>query len=146
VPGGLEVSSGELSWAVSNILIPLNQVLRDSASTNTWTFVDGIFEATDSHGSCAWAPYDPKSYSISHPVQDRTDEVTMRFFRRELEASIIQNDVIDKVTGTLHPNEYGHKAVKKRLLQVVTLPVVKDYDLNVDFFLSNGGLQEYRQP
>jgi hypothetical protein len=137
-PGGLEVTSGELSWATSNVLVPLNQVIQQATVNNGWTFVDKIVESMESHGLCAWAPYEAGNYAPSHPVIDRADEPTMRWFRRETEASIMVGTAKDKATGTLHPNEYGHKAIKKRLLEVITLPPVQDYSPCEDFILTTG--------
>lgn len=126
-PGGLEISRDELEWATWNILSPLNATIETVTSDNDgWVFVDGIRDVFRYHGYCAWAPYDAARYNPVHPVPDRDDELTMRWFRRETESSIIQHVGLIN-TGVLHPNEYGHRAIAMRLLEVVRLPAVKNF-------------------
>jgi hypothetical protein len=126
-PNGLEANAEELRWASKHVLTPLNEAVQKAAWDNGWTYIGGVRQAMDPHGACAWAPYEADSFAPSHPVVERLHEPRMRWFRRDHEASIIENIGADKATGTIHPNEFGHKAIKNKMAEVIVWPVVKDH-------------------
>src|SRR5207237_3680782 len=81
---------------------------------------------SDGHGYCAARPYESTDYPgnqapFSLPSASAS---TVRWFRKAEEASTIQGPLkaLDS-PGILHPNEFGHQAVKQRVLQMLYLPV-----------------------
>lgn len=126
-PGGLEANAEELRWAARNVLTPLNNAVQQAAAANGWAYIGGIRDAMEPHGACAWEPYDADDFAPGHPVAERLHEPRMRWFRREREAATIENTGPDKATGTIHPNEFGHKAVKNIMAMNIAWPVVKDH-------------------
>lgn len=126
-PGGLEANAEELRWAARNVLTPLNNAVQQAAAANGWAYIGGIRSVMEPHGACAWEPYDADDFAPGHPVAERLHEPRMRWFRREREAATIENTGLDKATGTIHPNEFGHKAVKNIMATKIVWPVVKDH-------------------
>jgi lysophospholipase L1-like esterase len=80
------VTTAESSWARDHVLISLNDAVRAAARRNGWTVVDGVDERFDGHGICAPKPE--------------------RWVRTLAESLALQHNV----SGTLHPNEAGHRA------------------------------------
>lgn len=131
--GKLEIGRGELNWARTNALEPLNRVLRQAANEHNWTFVDGILEGTKGHGLCVSKPYEPQDYAPKLPVPDRTAE-NIRFFRAGEESYGIQGSGqgfsgIEKNTGMVHPNEFGHYVIKEKIKSKMALPEITDREI-----------------
>lgn len=122
----LQIDTDELKWAYNNILIPLNEKIREASQNRGWTYIGGIAARTDGHGLCAARPYQPENYSPSLPVPDRPNE-RVRWFRTAAESEVIQLDgERDKTFGTAHPNELGHQSMKKALLDAWARPSITD--------------------
>ena len=80
------VTMAESGWAHDRVLIPLNDAIQAAAERHGWTLVDGVDEGFDGHGICA-----PKA---------------ARWVRTLPESLALQHNI----SGTLHPNEAGHRA------------------------------------
>jgi lysophospholipase L1-like esterase len=89
------VTREESRWAHDQVLIPLNQAVRDAADAHNWTLVEGVDEAFDGHGICA-------------PPEER-------WVRTLHESLRLQADH----RGTLHPNEAGHRATADLIAPVL---------------------------
>jgi lysophospholipase L1-like esterase len=129
-PGGREINADELKWARSNILSPLNDKVREGAEKNGWGFVDGLVTLMEPHGLCAGkVPYSYQRYEPSHPVADPQGLLYMRWFRQEDEAAEIENSTLKSATGTIHPNEFGYKAMARRIAEVISWPTIRDEEV-----------------
>ena len=125
---GYEIDAGEARWAHEVALNSLNNALREGVNrihaltgNPRWLFVDGITGSLsnqfDPHGMCALAPYDPTVTRARHPVTDRTDNI--RWFRTARDASHLELTTLERTSGLIHPNEFGHRAVSNRLLALM---------------------------
>lgn len=88
-PGPGATSREESEWAYRNVLQPLNELVEAAAEGNGWQRVGGIAADFRPHGYCA-----PKKPWV----------------RTVLAAAELGNP-----SGTLHPNEDGHRAIAKRV-------------------------------
>lgn len=123
------IDSNEAAWADRNVVQRLNTYLQRAAAEHSWAYVGGPMADSDGHGYCADRPYPAPLYG-GNPTPftpPSATGATARWFRRAGESSIIQgpSEPIDS-TGTLHPNEFGHQAVKRRVLAQLHLPVQMD--------------------
>ena len=114
-----KVDLDELKWAQENALLPLNQAVHDAAEAYGWNYVDEIENRFKGHGYCADQPYAPIDYPgnpFPSSVQPWPTSSTVRWFRHARESVVIQ-DGGDRAstTGTMHPNEFGHQAIKEEL-------------------------------
>lgn len=149
----VEIDHTEIRWANEHLAAPLNDLLlslpRDlelpSLATATphpmvWMVDGGIFgEARrGGRGACAGRPPNyptPNAQNDLTPhawrpaaasVQGHYPELRAgtRWFRTHHESLRIQGGKdLTETTGILHPNEYGHWAIAKRMLSSVPLPV-----------------------
>jgi hypothetical protein len=79
------VSVDEATWAQREILTPLNDEVRAAAARNGWRVVSGVSEAFRTHGICA-----RREHWVRRPLESIAHQL--------------------RLTGTLHPNEDGHRA------------------------------------
>ncbi len=122
---GLEVDRNELEVVQERLHAPLNETLRDIASSNGWTFVDEHLAEFAGHGYCGTDPYGGASYA-GNPYPDpvaRGDDAGVRWFRQSAESAAIQGGgggVFSPerlaTDGTFHPNEFGHRAYRDAVL------------------------------
>lgn len=117
----LEIGQAEIRSAYYDILLPLNAMIREKARELEWNLIPGIQNSSIGNGICAGRPYHPNLYSPSHPVQLDYNR-RMRWFRPALASSVIQNEGVKKTSGTLHPNEFGHCAIKDKIIQSISQP------------------------
>lgn len=149
----VEIDHHEISWANDHLARPLNELLLSlprqleltslsdlSKRPIAWMVDGGIAGESErgGHGTCAerppnypapgsendsaphaWRPASANAHGIYGEVPRGT-----RWFRTHHESLRIQGgeDLID-TKGTLHPNEYGHWAMARRMLSAVPLPV-----------------------
>lgn len=125
---GLEVDGSELEILEADIVGPLNSVLQTVASTHGWTFVDGHLEAFAGHGYCGSDPYDGAPYPgnpFPDPILGPADP-GVRWFRQAGESVEIQGGggffepARLATAGTFHPNELGHQAYARALLDAMS--------------------------
>jgi hypothetical protein len=107
--------SATLSYFVSqSILGPLNNGLRQGASANGWTYLGNISSAFLGHGYAGPRAADALG--------------NQRFIRTAREASLYQGPVgltgPARTSGTLHPNEMGHQAIKNVIVGDLSPSVV----------------------
>lgn len=125
---GLEVDAMEIEAAESRLLVGLNERVGQAAADHGWTYVDGHVAEFESHGYCGTAPYEPAAYA-GNPFPDQPeplDDPAVRWFRQAEESNVIQGALDDlfkpeqlSTSGTLHPNELGHQAYKRALLDAM---------------------------
>ena len=127
----LEVTNEELEWADKKILQVLNTRVSQAADANKWIRVS-TYDASKNHGLCAPSPYvaeiadqGPNIYPGNpFPLDVAPARPGSRWFRRAKEAAALQGPTNTEMTkGTLHPNEYGERLYKERLLASLYLPV-----------------------
>jgi lysophospholipase L1-like esterase len=125
---GLEVDGSELEVLESDVVGPLNRVLQTVAGSHGWTFLDGHLEAFIGHGYCGSDPYDGASYPgnpFPDPIVVPTDP-GVRWFRQAGESVEIQGGggffepARLATAGTFHPNELGHRAYARALLDAMS--------------------------
>jgi len=109
-----EIGPAEVKWAVSDVLVPLNGVIREAAARNGWTYVD-VSDVALAHGVCSPAPYKASAYNPVHPVKAENLERNIRWFRAAEEAGNIYHEKPIDTLGTIHPNEFGYRAIADRL-------------------------------
>jgi hypothetical protein len=97
---GPAITTAESEWALTSVIVPLNQIVKEKAIEFGWNYVDGIFSefGGDSangvaHGFCACDPW----------VNLIVDSVN------------IQGDI----RGTIHPNREGHLWYARRLVKAL---------------------------
>jgi hypothetical protein len=118
------ISEEEARFAYNHILVPLNNAVAAAAARHGWTYVSGIAGAFgDGHGLCADRPYDPSTYK-GNPHPDEVAWPTgrhVRWLRVARESEIVQGPPEDRKSskGTLHPNEFGHRAISERLKEAI---------------------------
>jgi hypothetical protein len=136
-----EIDTAEQGAAVTRVLNPLNRVLADAASRHGWSFVGGVAQAfAAGHGYCAEAPrYEdatgfaaagfpaPVSASYRHPMQEDLARFLaqpgLSWYRTAAQSVALQGPSARwDATGTLHPNELGHLAMARAVLEVMGLP------------------------
>ncbi len=126
---GLEIDENELRAAEARVLGPLNATVQAAADRHGWVYVDSHLDQFAAHGYCGSAPYPPETYPGNPFPQSvgRGDVVGMRWFRQAEESADIQGvpdgsffrpDTMS-TRGTLHPNEFGHQAIKAALLAAI---------------------------
>jgi hypothetical protein len=124
----LEVDDVESEQAETRVLLPLNTRIEEAAVTHGWTYVSDHIEEFRGHGYCGTAPYEASLYP-GNPFPDQpqaVDDPAVRWFRQAEESKVIQRapggefrpDQLT-TTGTLHPNELGHQAYKRALLDAM---------------------------
>ncbi len=124
----LEVDDVESEQAETRVLVPLNELIKEAATTHGWSYVSAHVEEFQGHGYCGTAPYEAALYP-GNPFPDLpqvVDDPATRWFRQADESNAIQRapggsfrpDQL-ATTGTLHPNELGHQAYKRALLSAM---------------------------
>jgi lysophospholipase L1-like esterase len=135
-----EIDQQEQTAGVEQILRPLNAILEGIAADHGWDFVGGIdamFAA--GHGYCApWPDYgvfpaagggllespdawyrNPGRFSAGALLNGA--EVT--WYRTAAQSATLQGPAAPYATsGTLHPNEIGHEAIARRVLEALQAP------------------------
>lgn len=112
-----EITAEEAQFAFEDVLVPLNDALRNAADTSGIRFVDGAMEATAVHGVCA------ESYeTVNSEAGLVTRIIDERWFHTFRDSYRYQEDIM----GTLHPNIAGHEAIshliEAELRDVLGLP------------------------
>ena len=129
-PGDVWIDDEEAIWAVQNILVPLNLEIARAADAHNWIFVDGIQETFLRHGYCAQQPYSSLDFQSPFPLNGYSEG---RWIRRAGESQHIQGIFgPQKTKGALHPNEYGHRAIKEKVLE----KLVEERIINSNLILS----------
>lgn len=130
-PLNWKISAKELEFARSEVLLPLNAVIQGAAVTYGWISVGGFKEefVKDGHGICAERPYEPHHYT-GYLVDRNIPPVIqrgIRWMRNAKDSAAIQGRDKSKTKGTLHPNEFGHQAMKVALLAEIrkAIPEIK---------------------
>lgn len=135
-----EIDRNEQALGVELLLRPLNQVLREAAARNGWSFVDGVAEAfAAGHGYCApWPDYGyPAEYTHTAPIGGSrlsypegwfrnpgrgggpmlVGGTDVTWYRTAGQSAALQGPGARfDTTGTLHPNELGHEAIARLVL------------------------------
>jgi len=124
----LEIDDVEIEHAETRVLFPLNESIEEAAATHGWTYVSAHVEEFQGHGYCGSAPYEATDYP-GNPFPDLpqvVDDPATRWFRQADESNAIQRAPGGQfrpnqltTTGTLHPNELGHQAYKRALLNAM---------------------------
>jgi hypothetical protein len=133
--GNAHIDEAESKWAYEKVLVPLNYWGRVAALRYGWKQVAGIAGSFgNGHGMCAARPYDPAAYSGNpYPLSvSPSTAPDFRWLRVGRESQTIQGPpeawpspfqhlFTDRKssTGTLHPNELGHRAIMERLLESI---------------------------
>lgn len=134
------IDQDEINWAQVNLVEKLRKEQLSIISGFDWVVDSGIEPQSqwNGHGMCAERPYNypvpnqendfaphawkPASASAEGIYTDAPRGT--RWFRTHHESLRIQGGMNTKETvGTLHPNEFGHWAIAKRLLNTAHLPV-----------------------
>jgi hypothetical protein len=125
---GLEADREEILEVVDRVIEPLERAMAAAAAVHGWVFVDGHLDDFASHGYCGTDPYPATAYP-GNPFPSEVmvpDDPSVRWFRRADESALIQGapgetfrPVDLATTGTLHPNEYGHRSIRDELLAVL---------------------------
>lgn len=138
-----EIDTLEASAARSLVLQPLNLVLAEAASRHGWTYVSGVATAfAAGHGYCGTIPfYAPTTNRelpgatgafpglsseqwYRHPATldpaGAPDGPGVSWYRTAAQSAVLQGPASRwDTTGTLHPNELGHRAMARALLQAM---------------------------
>lgn len=132
-----EIDEEEQAAAIEQVLRPLNEVLAATAARLGWVYVGGVAEAfAAGHGYCApWPDYTaggdllagPLAFPdawyrnpgrLSPPALSGGAEVT--WYRTAEQSATLQGPAAPHATsGTLHPNEIGHAAIARRVLEAM---------------------------
>lgn len=141
-PLGLhEINRAEQQLGRSEVLDPLNAALQAASLRHEWTYVGGVVAAfTDGHGYCAeWPDYGyPVAFTSAPSVlRDRLDHPdawyrnsglsetptqtgAVSWYRTAGQSVVLQGpDSRTETTGTMHPNELGHRAMANLALAVL---------------------------
>ena len=141
-PLGLhEISREEQRLGGIEVLDPLNAVIREAAQRHGWDYATGVAGAfVDGHGYCAdWPNYGyPPEFGQRLPFQrDRLDypdawyrnggldgtqrlEGPVSWYRTAGQSVALQGpDSRVDTTGTMHPNELGHRAMADLVLAIL---------------------------
>jgi len=133
-----EIDTAEQEAAVARVLAPLNRVLEEAASRHGWNFVGELAEAFGTgHGYCAEAPRygAPTAYAAArapvavsawyrHPMQENLAGFLARpgvsWYRTAAQSVALQGPSARwDTTGTMHPNELGHLAMARAVLEAM---------------------------
>jgi lysophospholipase L1-like esterase len=138
-----EVDEREQASGVTRLLDPLNATLADIAATYDWTFVGGVASSfAAGHGYCApWPDYGYPDWFERSPLvfQQRLDAPegwyrppgrygsplllnpgVVSWYRTAAQSAVLQGPVPRFLTaGTLHPNEQGHLALARLVLDAL---------------------------
>lgn len=138
-----EIGGKEQSSLVDEILIPLNNAIRDGAVRNGWNLI-ALYNDFFGHGYCAPAPNlrpgEAYWFGLGNPFPDPVPASAwdVSWFRTAMHSAWLQGPLpacprdinfrrcvklAQHTHGTMHPNELGHQAIKARLLASVVLPV-----------------------
>jgi hypothetical protein len=125
----LEIDAVELALAEERFADPLNDTLRNAASTLGWDFIDSHGDGFRGHGYCGTDPYDSAAFP-GNPYPGNVeipDDPGVRWFRQADESVAIQGapgagtftpeELATR--GANHPNEYGHRAIAEALLDAL---------------------------
>jgi ketosteroid isomerase-like protein/lysophospholipase L1-like esterase len=131
-----EVDVKEQKGAVKHVLQPLNEKVRVAAELHHWVMVGDVENLFgEGHGYCAKDPEDMPGYTPGNPYPDDNpwpyqSRKTTRWIRTASESAELQGpmsliETLEKMgtTGTMHPNELGHQAIKDVLLNIIFLPI-----------------------
>jgi len=141
-PLGLhEINREEQRLGRSEVLDPLNRALRAAAERHGWDYLGGVVDAfTDGHGYCAEWPdygYPPEFTGRSSLLTDRLDYPDswyrnagirgtatqagpVGWYRTAGQSVVLQGpDSRIDTTGTMHPNELGHRALANLALALL---------------------------
>jgi len=120
------IDANEAKWGFENILIPLNTAIRNAAISHGWRYVGTIANRFgNGHGICADPPYDRDDYSPNAwNVQPWPTAGRVAWFRPARGSAAIEGPFFSYglTQGTMHPNEFGHQAVKEAVLANIVLP------------------------
>jgi lysophospholipase L1-like esterase len=140
----LEIGLREEDALVGSILAPLNAVLDSVINEQGWQIVSTQAEFADGHGYCAaWPNLTAGAYSFAlgnpWPNSVPPSDNSTTWFRLAGQSAVMQGPLGSQVcdhttgifcvtklaetTGSMHPNELGHQAVRNQLLRLVVLPV-----------------------
>jgi len=138
-----EIDTAEAAAARSLVLEPLNRTLAEAASRHRWTYVNGVAAAFGAgHGYCGTAPsYGPTADGdlagvagafpglspeqwYRHPATldpaGPPDGPGVSWYRTAAQSAALQGPTTRwDTTGTLHPNELGHRAMARALLEAM---------------------------
>jgi lysophospholipase L1-like esterase len=139
-PLGLhEIDRREQLLGRSKVVEPLNSRIREAAARHDWTYVGGITDAfADGHGYCAvWPDYredpvggvegtfdDPDGWYRNGGLAGTSRmEGPVSWYRTAAQSAALQGPKsrLD-TTGTLHPNELGHRAIADLVLAELGRP------------------------
>lgn len=142
IPASIDVyiDSEEIRWAQTNLMEKLRKEQLAAVGSLGWVVDNGIEAQSqrNGHGMCAerlfnypapgqendFAPHVWKPASASAEGLYADAPRGTRWFRTQHESLRIQGGKDTKETvGTLHPNEFGHWGIAKRLLNTAPLPV-----------------------
>jgi lysophospholipase L1-like esterase len=144
-PLGLhEISTEEQRLAGIEVLDPLNALIREAAQRHGWDYAAGSAASfADGHGYCAeWPDYGyPMEFGHRLPfLRDRLDypdawyrnggldgtqrlEGPVSWYRTAGQSVALQGpDSRVDTTGTMHPNELGHRAMADLVLVILQTP------------------------
>ncbi len=120
------IDATEAKWGKEHVLDALNAAIHNAANANAWTYVGNIaWRFGDGHGICADPPYDRDDYSPNDwnvgpwPTGSR-----VAWFRPALGSAAIEGPffAMSLTQGMMHPNEFGHQAIKEAFLARIVLP------------------------
>jgi hypothetical protein len=147
-----ELDSYEAGWARSHVLQPLNEAVRTAADVHHWTYIGGVAQESAPHGYCGSSPYEDSTIAAYGLPETRPGDFLSlfslypgnprkggtwrsaevddswpsareaRWFRQASESSVLQGRSVKETKGSMHPNEYGHRAMKEHLLDHLVYP------------------------
>ncbi len=125
------------------MLEPLNRVLAEAASRHGWTYVSGVAAAFGAgHDYCGTPPSYGRTtggepdggtgafpglfldHWYRHPAEmdpaGEPDGPGVSWYRTAAQSAVLQGPVTRwETTGTLHPNELGHRAMARAMLEAM---------------------------
>lgn len=137
-----EMDEQEQAAGIDRVLQPLNAALATSARRLGWEYVGGIAELfAAGHGYCApWPTYGDPSLDNEllrgplafpdtwyrnpsrHTAGALVGGSDVTWYRTAAQSSTLQGPAAPYATGgTLHPNEIGHEAISRRVLESLAL-------------------------
>jgi lysophospholipase L1-like esterase len=138
-----EVDEEEQQWGRTEVLAPLNRIIREAAERHGWDAVTGVADAfLQGHGYCASWPnygYPAEFDDTSFLTRDRLDfpegwyrppgpygspllliRGEVSWYRTASQSAALQGPAPRFLTpGTLHPNELGHAAIGRMALAIL---------------------------
>jgi hypothetical protein len=126
VPDHPEVSREEIEWVSKNVVDRLNKEVKAAATTNGWTYIDGIRAAFRGHGYDGTAPFagDWNAENVATPWVP-VDPASARWFVTSTDSVRWQGPPdatsdASSSTGTVHPNRLGQAAIARLMYEQVS--------------------------